>query len=130
MTDNQQTTPPAPDDERNRPLTLAVLRQLIRHDWRTLPGTNLVVLSRDTEGNGYSPFATYSNARYAPAYSDEVGEVYPLPEKLEQDEELRELYADGIPDSAVPGPGAPPARLTRPAGAGPPTPAVPPLIPR
>ncbi|WP_244297658.1 hypothetical protein [Streptomyces griseoflavus] len=88
------------------------------------------MLSRDTEGNGYSPFATYSNARYAPAYSDEVGEVYPLPEKLEQDEELRELYADGIPDSAVPGPGAPPARLTRPARAGPPTPAVPPLIPR
>ena len=52
-----------------------------------------MVLSRDTEGNGYSPFTTYS---------DEVREVYPLPEKLEQDKELRELYADGIPDNAVP----------------------------
>ncbi|MGV4890791.1 hypothetical protein ACSR0Z_30245 (plasmid) [Streptomyces viridosporus] len=103
MSDKQQTTPFAPDDdERDRPLTLAVLRQLIRHDWRALPGTTLVVLSRDTEGNGYSPFATYSNARYAPTYSDEVGEVYPLPEELEQDKELRELYADGIPDNAVP----------------------------
>ncbi|GHB77630.1 hypothetical protein GCM10010377_79870 [Streptomyces viridiviolaceus] len=102
MNDNQQTTPSTPDDDRDRPLTLAVLRQLVRHGWRTLPGTTLVVLSRDTEGNAYSPFATYSNARYAPTLSDEVGEAYPLPEELEQDRELRELFADGIPDSAVP----------------------------
>lgn len=44
MCDKQQTTPSAPDDdERDRPLTLAVLRQLVRHDWRALPGTTLVV---------------------------------------------------------------------------------------
>ncbi|GJF26544.1 hypothetical protein [Streptomyces sp. HO565] len=100
--DNQQTAPSDPDDGRDRSLTLAVLRQLVRHDWRALPGTTLVVLSRDTEGNAYSPFATYSNALYAPTLSDEVGEVYPLPEELEQDRELRELFTDGIPDSAVP----------------------------
>jgi hypothetical protein len=118
MTDNQQATSSDPDaDALDRPLTLAVLRQLVRSDWRGLPGATLIVLSRDVEGNGYSPFATYSRARYAPTY-DFVGEVYPLPEELEQDKELRELFADGIPDSAVPGSGALPARLTGPARGG------------
>ncbi|MGX1915971.1 hypothetical protein ACWIID_45410 [Streptomyces phaeochromogenes] len=102
MTDHQQATSSDPDaDALDRPLTLAVLRQLVRSDWRGLPGATLVVLSRDVEGNAYSPFATYSRYRYAPTY-DLVGEVYPLPEELEQDEKLRELFADGIPDSAVP----------------------------
>ncbi|MFD7877756.1 hypothetical protein ACFV5G_27275 [Streptomyces sp. NPDC059766] len=101
MTDTPQAAVSDLDDERERPLTLAVLRQLVRTDWSKLPGTTLVVLSRDTEGNGYSPFATYARSRYAPAYDGVVGEVYPLPEELKRDKELRELFAD-IPDSAVP----------------------------
>ncbi|WP_419664784.1 hypothetical protein [Streptomyces sp. 2-1] len=102
MTDHQQATSSDPDaDALDRPLTLAVLRQLVRSDWRGLPDATLVVLPRDVEGNAYSPFATYSRSCYAPTY-DLVGEVYPLPEELEQDEKLRELFADGIPDSAVP----------------------------
>ncbi|MFE2583308.1 hypothetical protein [Streptomyces sp. NPDC059378] len=100
MTDTPQAAVSDLDDERERPLTLAVLRQLVRTDWSKLPGTTLVVLSRDTEGNAYSPFAGYTRSRYAPTYDDVVGEVYPLPEELKRDKELRELYPD-IPDTAV-----------------------------
>ncbi|MFD3504419.1 hypothetical protein [Streptomyces sp. NPDC058678] len=84
------------------PLTLAVLRHLVRKDWKGLPGDTLVVLSRDAEGNLFSPFSTYSFSRYAPTHSDLVGDVFPLPEELKADQSLRELYADGIPDTALP----------------------------
>lgn len=102
MPENQQATPSDPEDDvPDRPLTLAVLRQLVRTDWRGLPGSRLIVLSRDVEGNAYSPFAGYSRSRYAPTYNDFVGEIFPLPQELKKDKELRELFAD-IPDSAVP----------------------------
>ena len=59
--------------------------------------------SRGVPGSvAFSPFATYSRSRYAPTYNDLVGEVYPTPEALKKDKQLRELFADGIPDSAVP----------------------------
>jgi hypothetical protein len=103
MTDQQQAPSPDPDGEApDRPLTLAVLRQLVRKDWKGLPGDTLVVLSRDAEGNLYSPFSTYSHSRYAPTHSELVGDVFPLPEELKADQSLRELYADGIPDTALP----------------------------
>lgn len=103
MPENQHATSSDPDtDVCEGPLTLAMLRQLVRTDWSGLPGSTLVVLSRDAEGNSFSPFATYSRSRYAPTYNDFVGEVFPLPDELKKDKELRELFADGIPDSAVP----------------------------
>ncbi|MCX4862425.1 hypothetical protein [Streptomyces canus] len=103
MTNQQQAPSPDPDGEASeRPLTLAVLRRLVREDWRGLPGDTLVVLSRDAEGNLYSPFSTYSHSRYAPTHSELVGDVFPLPEELKADQSLRELYADGIPDTALP----------------------------
>ncbi|MFE1840734.1 hypothetical protein [Streptomyces sviceus] len=103
MTDQQQTSSPDPDGEApDRPLTLAVLRHLVRKDWKDLPGDTLVVLSQDAEGNLFSPFSTYSHARYAPTLSELVGEIFPLPEALKADQSLRELYGDGIPDTALP----------------------------
>ncbi|MFE4579708.1 hypothetical protein [Streptomyces chartreusis] len=104
MSEQQQAPSSDPDGEApERPLTLAVLRHLVREDWKDLPGDTLVVLSRDAEGNGFSPFSTYSHSRYAPIGSEDlVGDVYPLPDELEEDPSLRELYADGIPDSALP----------------------------
>lgn len=103
MTDQQQAPSADPDSEAlDRPLTLAVLRHLVRKDWKDVPGDTLVVLSRDAEGNLYSPFSTYSFCRYAPTHGELVGEVFPLPEELKADQSLRELYADGIPDTAVP----------------------------
>ncbi|MEU9736485.1 hypothetical protein [Streptomyces sp. NPDC048002] len=100
MPENQHATPPDVGVS-DRPVTLAVLRQLLRTDWRGLPGSTLIVLSRDVEGNAYSPFASYSRSRYAPTYDDFTGEIFPLPDELEKDKELRELFTD-IPDSAVP----------------------------
>ncbi|KMS74269.1 hypothetical protein ACM01_15335 [Streptomyces viridochromogenes] len=103
MTDQQQAPSPDPDGEAlDRPLTLAVLRHLVREDWKGLPGDTLVVLSRDAEGNLFSPFSTYCHSRYAPTHSDLVGDVFPLPEELKRDPGLRELYGDTIPDTAVP----------------------------
>ncbi|GGV52375.1 hypothetical protein [Streptomyces spectabilis] len=103
MTDNQQAAPSAPDDTAfDRPLTLSVLRRLIRQEWRGLPGTTLVVLARDPEGNGFSPFAAYDYAQYSPDDNGLVGDIYPSPEDLEKEAELRELFPAGIPDSAVP----------------------------
>ncbi|MGW5657199.1 hypothetical protein [Streptomyces humi] len=103
MTDHPQNGSPSTDEEpRDGALNLTTLRHLVRHEWRSLPGSTLVVLSADTEGNAYSPFATYSRSRYAPiGDGDLVGEVYPLPEELKKDKTLRELFPD-IPDSAVP----------------------------
>ncbi|MGC0212009.1 hypothetical protein [Streptomyces levis] len=103
MSDNQQTALPAPvEDDGDHPLTLAVLRQLVRHDWSGLPGTTVVVLSHDAEGNSFSPFATFGHGRYAPTDTGQSGAIYPLAERLEQDQQLRELYAGRIPDNAVP----------------------------
>ncbi|MFD7708615.1 hypothetical protein [Streptomyces sp. NPDC059786] len=101
MPDHQQASSDADADAPDRPLTLAVLRQLVHSDWRGLPGSTLIVLSRDVEGNAYSPFASYGHSRYAPTYNDFVGEVFPLPEELKKDKELRELFPS-VPGSAVP----------------------------
>lgn len=91
---------PEPDeDERDQPLTLDVLRQLVRKDWARLPGKTLVVLCRDASGNGYSPFSTYNINRYSPVYGLH-GDVYPLDSQLAKDPGLRELYPE-IPDDAV-----------------------------
>ncbi|WP_427168778.1 hypothetical protein ACQF4J_46950 (plasmid) [Streptomyces sp. C1-1] len=103
MTDQQQAPSPDPDGEApDRPLTLAVLRHLVREDWKGLPGDTLVVLSRDAEGNLFSPFSTYSHSRYAPTLSELVGDIFPLPEQLKADPSLRALYGDSIPDTALP----------------------------
>ncbi|MFF8848135.1 hypothetical protein ACF08N_36565 [Streptomyces sp. NPDC015127] len=40
----------------------------------------------------------YSRSRYAPNCKDFAGEVFPLPEELGKNKELRELFADRIPD--------------------------------
>ncbi|WP_234439958.1 hypothetical protein [Streptomyces bicolor] len=66
-----------------------------------MPADTLVVLARDAEGELFSPFSTYSFSRCAPTHSDLVGDVFPLAEELEEDQELRELYGDSIPDTAV-----------------------------
>ncbi|MFE9604542.1 hypothetical protein [Streptomyces hokutonensis] len=86
----------------DQPLTLAVLRRLVGNTWARLPGTTLVVLSTDPEGNGFSPFSTYAHARYAPEpeADDLRGEVYPLESELARDAELRSLFPQ-VPDSAV-----------------------------
>ncbi|MFJ5779317.1 hypothetical protein [Streptomyces sp. NPDC093094] len=100
MTGNEPPTTTGTDAVTEGPLTLATLRQLVRDDWRALPGTTLVVLSRDTEGNGYSPFATYSHSRYAPLYDGTAGEIYPPAGELERSSGLRELFPD-VPSDSV-----------------------------
>ncbi|MGW0770731.1 hypothetical protein [Streptomyces sp. NPDC002676] len=90
---------PAPS-RRDQPLTLDVLRRLVGNDWARLPGSTLVVLSIDPEGNGFSPFSTYARARYAPEADELRGEVYPLESELARDAELRRLYPQ-IPLNAV-----------------------------
>lgn len=87
----EPTPPEDEEDQRDQPLTLDVLRQLVGNDWATLPGDTLIVLSRDTEGNLYSPFSTYAPGRYAPVY-DLTGEIYPLESELAADAELRALF--------------------------------------
>jgi hypothetical protein len=89
----------AQPSEQDQPLTLNVLRRLVGNDWARLPGTTLVVLSRDTEGNLYSPFSTYQIGRYAPVY-EQTGEVYPLESELARDPELRGVFPQ-VPDNAV-----------------------------
>ncbi|MFE3268879.1 hypothetical protein [Streptomyces sp. NPDC059215] len=95
--------PEQPDEhteQRGRqPLTLDVLRDLVRTDWARLPGKTLVALSRDAEGNGYSPFSGYTHSRYAPPY-ELTGEAYPLESELAKDRELRDLFPV-VPDDAV-----------------------------
>ncbi|WP_217137270.1 hypothetical protein [Streptomyces sp. AC558_RSS880] len=103
-----EKTPPAGDalaeaEAAERPLTLALLRYLVNRLWRHLPGDRLVVLALDNEDNGYSPLATWGEGRYAPLPDDEfTGELFPTPEEMAKDQELRELFSDGIPDTAVP----------------------------
>ncbi|MBW8800636.1 MAG: hypothetical protein JF597_45850 [Streptomyces sp.] len=87
----EPTPPEDGEDQGDQPLTLDVLRQLLGNEWASLPGETLVVLSRDTEGNLYSPFSTYVHGRYSPVY-DLTGEVYPLESELAADAELRELF--------------------------------------
>lgn len=97
--------PPSPaqlkqtDGMRDQELTLDVLRHLVRTKWRHLPGSTLVVLSRDSEGNLYSPFSTFNHGRYAPVHGF-TGEVYPLESDLAKDPALRALYRE-IPETAV-----------------------------
>ncbi|MGI5414158.1 hypothetical protein ACQEV9_46165 [Streptomyces chartreusis] len=90
---------PAQPIARDQALTLDVLRRLVGNDWARLPGKTLVVLSRDSEGNLYSPFSTYSIGRYAPVHGL-TGDVYPLESELSRDPELRRLFPE-IPDTAV-----------------------------
>ncbi|WP_406347013.1 hypothetical protein [Streptomyces sp. NBC_00648] len=92
--------PEAAESEHDQPLTLAILRRLVGNDWARLPGSTLVVLSADPEGNGYSPFSTYERARYAPEDDGLRGEVYPLESELANDPDLRRLFPQ-IPDNAV-----------------------------
>ncbi|WP_369383297.1 hypothetical protein [Streptomyces sp. cg36] len=94
------STSPDPETKRDQPLTLALLRRLVGYEWARLPGSTLVVLSADAEGNGYSPFSTCARARYAPEYDGLHGEVYPLESELANDPELRRLFPQ-IPDNAV-----------------------------
>lgn len=101
MAYDEQTASSAPADAApSRPLDLSALRKLVNQKWRNLPGATLVILSSDPEGDGYSPFAEYERARYAPT-DVFVGDVFPLKKELEEDEELRELY-DHIPNNVVP----------------------------
>ncbi|MGW4951475.1 hypothetical protein [Streptomyces parvulus] len=103
MTEQQQDPFPDPDGEAlDRPLTLAVLRQLVRQTWAGLPGDTLVVLPLNADGNLFSPFSNYSLSRYAPTLSPLVGDVFPLPEELNADRALRELYGDRVPDITLP----------------------------
>ncbi|MFE1391186.1 hypothetical protein ACFW5M_34285 [Streptomyces albogriseolus] len=85
------TADPAQPVDGDQPLTLDVLRRLVGNDWARLPGDTLVVLSRDTEGNLYSPFSTYAIGRYSPVY-ELTGEVYPLESELAADAGLRALF--------------------------------------
>ncbi|MFD0067409.1 MULTISPECIES: hypothetical protein [unclassified Streptomyces] len=102
MTDQQSPSPDSDDEAGDSPVTLALLRHLVRKTWKDLPGDTVVVLSRDAEGNLYSPFSTYGLNRYAPTHSEFVGEAFPLPEELKADPSLLALYPNGIPDTAVP----------------------------
>ncbi|WP_326757329.1 hypothetical protein OHB35_53250 [Streptomyces phaeochromogenes] len=99
---NSGPAEPAPpedgEDQADQPLTLDVLRHLVGNKWASVPGETLVVLSRDTEGNGYSPFSTYAHGRYCPTY-DLTGEVYPLEGELAEHADLRELFPQ-IPGNA------------------------------
>ncbi|MEU0047275.1 hypothetical protein [Streptomyces werraensis] len=101
-----EKTPPDGDvlaEAAECPLTLTLLRHLVNHVWRHLPGDRLVVHALDKEDNGYSPLATWGEGRYAPLPDDEfTGELFPTSEEMAEDQELRELFSDGIPDTAVP----------------------------
>ncbi|BBC28716.1 MULTISPECIES: hypothetical protein [Streptomyces] len=90
--------PEPQEDHGYQPLTLDVLRQLVGNEWASLPGETLVVLSRDADGNGYSPFRTYAHARYSPTH-ELTGEVYPLESELAEYADVRDLLPK-VPDSA------------------------------
>ncbi|MFC8664014.1 hypothetical protein [Streptomyces sp. NPDC057199] len=94
----EPASPEDGEDQRDQPLTLDVVRHLVANDWTNLPGKAMVVLSRDTEGNGYSPLSTYALGRYCPVY-DLTGEVYPLESELAEHADLRELFPE-IPGNA------------------------------
>jgi hypothetical protein len=98
-TGNQSSAPATSDAIAGGPLTLAVLRRLVHSNWRELPGSTLVVLSRDTAGNACSPLSAYRLGRYAPVYT-RTGDVYPLESELAADPELRELFGP-VPRDAV-----------------------------
>lgn len=78
-------------------LTLADLRaQLAVFD--DLPGDTPVVMSKDGEGNGYSPLAELELGMYL-ADSTWSGEHYPAAEQLRDDPNADE--EDGAPEDAV-----------------------------
>lgn len=97
---SNSTSGPAPDQP-DQPLTLDVLRCLVGNAWACLPGSTLVVLSSDSEGNGFSPFSTYALARYSPEAGELRGEVYPLESELAQDPDLHSLYPQIPPDAVA-----------------------------
>ncbi|MFJ2876586.1 MULTISPECIES: hypothetical protein [unclassified Streptomyces] len=90
--------PASSSDQGYQPVTLGALRRLVENDWARLPGDTLVVLSRDVEGQLYSPFSSYAHARYFPVHGL-VGDVYPLESELAADAELRDLFGK-IPGDA------------------------------
>jgi hypothetical protein len=77
------------------PLTAGELREILAE----VPADRLVVLSRDAEGNGYSPAYGFSHGMYVDQ-TGTVGEVHPTPEELAKDAELRDLFG-ATPESAV-----------------------------
>ncbi|MGW2111948.1 hypothetical protein [Streptomyces sp. NPDC001948] len=90
--------PTLPDDQGLQLLTLDTLRHLVGNSRARLPGDTLVVLSRDAEGNLYSPFSSYARGRHSPVHGL-AGEVYPLESELAADAELRDLFGK-VPDGA------------------------------
>lgn len=62
------------------------------------PDERLVILSKDSEGNGFSPLAEVAEGMYVP-YSTWSGEVYPTPEQILADSFLTE--EDEAPEEAT-----------------------------
>ncbi|MFD9223770.1 hypothetical protein ACFWDI_28155 [Streptomyces sp. NPDC060064] len=79
-------------------LTLADLRQQLAA-FDDLPGDTPVVMSKDGEGNGYSPLAELSPGMYL-AENTWSGEHYPTEEQLRDDPNADE--DEGAPEDAVP----------------------------
>lgn len=57
-----------------------------------------LVMSKDAEGNGYSPLAGVETAMYL-AETTWAGDIYPTPEEIASEDYLSE--EDGAPDGAV-----------------------------
>jgi len=70
-------------------------------DWllATQPRDRPVVMSRDAEGNGFSPLADADESMYV-AESTWAGDVYSTPEDIADNDALT-LDDDGAPDEAV-----------------------------
>jgi hypothetical protein len=75
-------------------LTVRELREALAG----LPDDMLVVMSRDAEGNGYSPLVEASESMYL-AETTWSGDLYPTPEDIAADAQLGE--DDEAPDDAV-----------------------------
>ncbi len=68
-------------------------------DWlATQPRYRIVVMSRDAEGNGFSPLADAGDAMYV-AESTWAGDVYPTPEDIAGDD--RYTAEDEAPGGAI-----------------------------
>lgn len=70
----------------------------LRESLAELPDDMLVVMSKDAEGNGYSPLAEVAQSMYL-ADSTWSGETYPTPEDIADDDQYGE--DDEAPDDAV-----------------------------
>jgi hypothetical protein len=75
------------------PLTVTGLIRLLR----SLPGDHLVILASDAEGNRLSPASPDVGEGMYQDLIGGTGQMYPCPEELEHDAELRALYPGGIP---------------------------------